>query len=131
MAIKRSDGPGILVPETDDMEIRRGFEEKAKIRQYTGLRVNSELDPDSYQPSQLERHGLAEYSEEQAGVKGHPKFQKNQALDGRDDRLLIDVQYHPEASEKVQRARNELKKQHDLRLGLLKNKDFDIQPPGL
>lgn len=131
MVIKRSDGPGILVPETDDMEIRRGFEEKAKIRQYTGLRVNSEIDPDSYQPSQLERHGLGEYSEEQAGVKGHPKFQTNQALDGRDDRLLIDVQYHPEASEKVQRARNELKKQHDLRLGLLKNKDFDMKPPGL
>lgn len=130
MAKQKSGAPGILAPETEDMEIRRCFEEQAKIRQYTGLRVRSELDPDTYEPSQLAHRGPAEYLEEQAGVKGHPKFQKNQAFDGRDDRLLIDVQYHPEASEKVQRARYELKKQHDLRLGLLKNKDFDMKPPG-
>ncbi len=122
-------GAGVLVPETEDMEIRRGFEEKAKIRQYTGLRVNSELDPDTYQPSQLERRG-AEYLTEQAGVEGHPLFENNQAFDGRDDKLQIDVQYHPEASEKLQRALNELKLQHQHRLGLGKNKDFGMKPPG-
>jgi hypothetical protein len=130
MAKIQSGGIDFLTPETQDMEIRRTFDEQAKIRQYTGLRVRTEIDPDSYQPSQLERHGPAEYMEEQAGVKGHPRFLNNQAADGRDGRLLIDVQYHPEASEKVQRARNELKRQHDLKMGLLKNKDFDMKPPG-
>ncbi len=129
MAYNTTGSPGFLIPETEDMEIRRGFEEKAKIRQYTGLRVRSEIDPDTYQPSQLE-HRSANYLEAQSGVEGHPLFQNNQAFDGRDDKLQVDVQYHPEASEKLQRARNELKLQHEYRLGLLKNKDFDMKPRG-
>lgn len=116
-----------LVTETEEMAVRRQFEEQAEIRRRTGLGVRSRLDPDTYDATCMSQSlNHAEDLEPQEGVEPHPFFLHNQAMDGRDATLQIDTRYHPNAKVELENARHELQLRHNLKLGLARK--FDPTP---
>lgn len=98
-----------LVEDTSSIGRDRRIEEQAGTRAVTGARVQEKDHAQDYLTTLNQGQ---EYLEEN-GVEAHPILARNQAYDGRDDKLSVDTTLNPEARAEIE---NQLRLQQQLKL---------------